>query len=137
MTEHYVSLFLSPSSLDKRPLEAAKLLLSLARKAQRGEFISTEGKSSHQLFVERLEVVENYAEEAGIETMANQKVRGKAADEVTADAGNLEQTSTASASGHGPLIRFLNPPLPYQRMANRYPPTTKTKLSKTRCRKDR
>ncbi len=110
MTEHYVSLLLSPSNSDKRPLEAAKLLLSLARKAQRGEFTSTEGKSSHQLFVEWLEVVENYAEEAGIdvdETLANQKARDKEANEATADSGNQEQP----ASVHGPLIRFSGPPV--------------------------
>lgn len=109
VTEHYVSLLLAPSNSDKRPLEAAKLLLSLARKAQRGEFTSTEGKSSHQLFVEWLEVIENYAEEVGIdvdETMANQKAREeKAAAEATVNAEQHEQP----ASVNGPLIRFSGP----------------------------
>ncbi len=50
VTERFTSLLLSPSTSDPRPLEAAKFLLSLARKASRGEYVSPEGKSPYQLF---------------------------------------------------------------------------------------
>src|ERR1700722_11409183 len=49
VTEHYTSLLLSPSNPAPRPLEAAKLLLGLARKASRGEYSSPEGKSPYQI----------------------------------------------------------------------------------------
>jgi len=51
ITEHYTSLLLSSTNSDPRPLEAAKLLLSLARKASRGEYTSPEGKSPYQIWV--------------------------------------------------------------------------------------
>lgn len=108
VTEHYVSLLLAPSNAHKRPLEAAKLLLSLARKAQRGDIISTEGKSPYQLFVEWLEVVENYADEVGIdvdETVVNQKAREKAAAEAMEEVEKQEPP----ASVNGPLIRISGP----------------------------
>lgn len=120
MTEHYVSLLLSPSNPDKRPLEAAKLLLSLARKAQRGEIVGSEGRSPYQLFVEWLEVVEKYAEEVGIdvdETVVNEKAREKLAAEKTETDENQEP-----ASVNGPLIRVSGPPVAVSKDGKVLPP---------------
>ena len=81
MTERYVSILLSPTNPSPRPLEAAKLLLSLARKAAKGEYTSPEGKSPYQLLGEWLDVVENYPEEVGIgvqETVSNATAKEKA-----------------------------------------------------------
>ena len=112
ITERYVAILLAPSNPDKRPLEAAKLLLSLARKAQRGEYLSPEGKSPHQLFIEWLDVVEKYSEEVGIdvdETVSNKKARDK--EEAEAEAQSESQQQHEPASLNGPLIRFAGPPV--------------------------
>src|SRR5258705_11222122 len=47
VTERFTSLLLSSTNDEPRPLEAAKLLLSLARKAASGEYTSPEGKSAY------------------------------------------------------------------------------------------
>ena len=63
-THHYVHLLLS---LDPpRPLEAAKLLLGLSRRAAAGTYKDPEGKSAYQLLGEWLEVCEKYPEETGV-----------------------------------------------------------------------
>jgi pre-mRNA-splicing factor SYF1 len=61
-----VALLLSPSNPSPRPLEAAKLLLLLSRKAARGEYVSSEGKSPYQLLGDWLDVVEAHAEDVGL-----------------------------------------------------------------------
>ncbi|KAF7311579.1 Pre-mRNA-splicing factor SYF1 [Mycena kentingensis (nom. inval.)] len=66
LTERFTVLLLSDKS-HPRPLEAAKYLLSLARKAARGEYTSPEGKSPYQLLCDWLEVVEKNAEEVGLD----------------------------------------------------------------------
>ena len=67
ITEHYCSLLLAPEEPDlRRPLEAAKLYLSLARKAARGEYTSPEGKSAYHLLLDWLDIVEKHAEEVGL-----------------------------------------------------------------------
>lgn len=68
ITERFTSLLLSPSTSDPRPLEAAKLLLSLARRASRGEYVSPEGKSPCQLLGDWLEVVEKFSDDVGLDT---------------------------------------------------------------------
>lgn len=50
-----------------RALEAAKLLLGLARRAAAGTYKSPEGKSPYQLLIEWLELCEKYPEEVGLE----------------------------------------------------------------------
>ncbi|KAG9082328.1 pre-mRNA-splicing factor syf1, partial [Ceratobasidium sp. UAMH 11750] len=67
LTEHYAALLLAPENPHPRPLEAAKLLLKLARSAARGEYVSPEGKSAYQLLGEWLDVVEAYAEDIGLD----------------------------------------------------------------------
>ncbi|KNZ75336.1 Pre-mRNA-splicing factor SYF1 [Termitomyces sp. J132] len=63
VTERFTTLLLTPVNSSPRPLEAAKLLLSLARKAARGEYTSPEGKSPYQLLEAWIEVVEKFADE--------------------------------------------------------------------------
>lgn len=111
VTEHYVSILLSPSNPAPRPLEAAKLLLSLARKAAKGEYISPEGKSPYQLLGEWLDVVEKFPEEIGINvelSIALQDGRDKA----EAEAAEAAKEGQEPASLHGPLIRMAGPAVP-------------------------
>lgn len=64
---------------EPRPLEAAKLLLSLARKAARGEYTSPEGKSPYQLLGDWLDVVEKFSDDVGLdveETIESNKKHG-------------------------------------------------------------
>ncbi|KAH7914669.1 hypothetical protein BJ138DRAFT_1143343 [Hygrophoropsis aurantiaca] len=67
VTEHYTSILLAPVDSTPRPLEAAKLLLSLARKASRGEYTSPEGKSPYQLLGDFLDVVERFSDDVGLD----------------------------------------------------------------------
>ena len=103
VTERYVALLLSPSNPSPRPLEAAKLLLRLSRKAARGEFVSSEGKSPYHLLGDLLDVVESHAEEVGlgIEELASIE-----ADDQSAD-GNAKDPQQQNGTS---LIRFAGPP---------------------------
>ncbi|CAK5279468.1 unnamed protein product [Mycena citricolor] len=67
VTEHFTALLLAPANGPPRPLEAAKLLLSLARKAAKGEYTSPEGKSPYQLLGDWLDVVEKFSEDVGLD----------------------------------------------------------------------
>lgn len=114
MTEHYTSILLAPEDpRSRRPLEAAKLLLGLARKAAKGEYSSPEGKSPYQLFGEFLDVVEANAEEVGMD-LADAEAKRESETAASA-AGVKEGADTAKAepaSVHGSLIRFDGPPVP-------------------------
>ncbi|TFY60711.1 hypothetical protein EVJ58_g4979 [Rhodofomes roseus] len=107
ITERYTALLLSENNPDPRPLDAAKLLLSLARKAARGEYTSPEGKSPYQLLGDFLDVVEQHAEEVGMDvdaTVESHEAHAKAEEE--------QQSSTVPtepASVDGQLIRFAGP----------------------------
>lgn len=108
VTEHYTSILLSPVDSVPRPLEAAKLLLSLARKASRGEYVSPEGKSSYQLLGDFLDIVERFSDEVGFDvdaTIASNEENAKA------DAEALG-TDNHSASMDGQLVRTDGPPVP-------------------------
>ncbi|EJT98495.1 hypothetical protein DACRYDRAFT_118755 [Dacryopinax primogenitus] len=50
---------------EPRPLEAAKLLLKLARQAAAGTYTSPSGRSPYALLLDFLEVVENFSEDVG------------------------------------------------------------------------
>ncbi|GJE86947.1 hypothetical protein PsYK624_030300 [Phanerochaete sordida] len=108
VTERYTGLLLSPENPAPRPLEAAKLTLSLARKAAKGEYTSPEGKSPYQLLTDWLEIVEQYAEEVGMDV--DDTIGSNAA---IAEAKDKEETSPtqppepAKVDGH--LIRFAGP----------------------------
>ena len=119
-TERYVSILLSTSNGHiPRPLEAAKLLLLLARKAAKGEYTSPESKSPYQLLGEWLDVAEHYAEEVGLDpeyadafrATKEAKVQEEEKEAATFRA-QVEQASSEPASVHGNLIRFAGPPVP-------------------------
>ncbi|KAF9483825.1 spliceosome complex protein [Pholiota conissans] len=107
LTERFTGLLLSPTNSAPRPLEAAKLLLSLARKAARGEYQSPEGKSPYQLLEDWIDVVEKYPEEVGLdidETIASNAAISKA--ETEAEAANTDESVPGGASANGQLIRM-------------------------------
>ncbi|KAJ7684690.1 hypothetical protein DFH06DRAFT_1288921 [Mycena polygramma] len=109
VTEHFTTLLLSPTNSAPRPLEAAKLLLSLARKAARGEYTSPEGKSPYQLLGDWLDVVEKFSDEVGLdvdETIASNKAQE------TADAQAASDDTPDSVAVDGKLIRFAGPAVP-------------------------
>ncbi|CAA7267929.1 unnamed protein product [Cyclocybe aegerita] len=110
ITERFTALLLSPTSSAPRPLEAAKLLLSLAGKAARGAYTSPEGKSPYQLLEDWIEVVEKYPEEVGLgveDTVESNDVITKAEEEEEAEKARLSQSEPASMTG--PLIRMGGP----------------------------
>jgi pre-mRNA-splicing factor SYF1 len=113
VTEHYTSLLLSASNPSPRPLEAAKLFLSLARKAARGEYVSPEGKSPYQLLGDWLDIVEQYAEDVGldIEETLKSTEEHKRQDEEQQQQQSENQNSSEPASISGKLIRFDGPPI--------------------------
>lgn len=104
VTERYVALLLSPTNPSPRPLEAAKLLLRLSRKAARGEFVSSEGKSPYHLLGDLLDVIEAHAEEVGlgIEEFASTEIDERPAD---GHANDPQQQQNGTS-----LIRFAGPP---------------------------
>ncbi|CAL1704302.1 unnamed protein product [Somion occarium] len=113
ITERYTTLLLSPENPSPRPLEAAKLLLSLARKAAQGKYTSPEGKSPYQLLCDWLEVVEQHADEVGMDvddTVVSNAAIAKADGEAQT-AASKPQAEIESASTKGRLIRFAGPPV--------------------------
>jgi pre-mRNA-splicing factor SYF1 len=121
MTEHYTSLLLAAHP--PRPLEAAKLLLSLARKAAKGEYTSPEGKSPYQLLGDWLEVVEMHAEEVGLDVEGADKAheRNEAEEKKKAEV-EAKKGAEEPASVHGKLIRFAGPPETTGEQAAAYDP---------------
>lgn len=108
VTERYTALLLSSENSSPRPLEAAKLLLSLARKAARGEYTSPEGKSPYQLLCEWLDVAEQHAEDVGMdvdETVDSNATLARDDAEKEAAATNPPEP----AKLEGKLIRFAGP----------------------------
>jgi len=80
-------------------------LLRLSRKAARGEFVSSEGKSPYHLLGDLLDVVESHAEEIGlgIEELASIE-----ADDQSADGNAKDPLQQQNGTG---LIRFAGPPI--------------------------
>ncbi|KAG5645896.1 pre-mRNA-splicing factor syf1 [Asterophora parasitica] len=111
ITERFTTLLLNPVSSEPRPLEAAKLLLSLARKASRGEYTSPEGKSPYQLLEDWIDVVEKFSDEVGLdveETIESNKAIAAA----EADVDESTDTVPEPVSVDGKLIRFAGPAVP-------------------------
>lgn len=110
LTERHITHLLN--STPARPLPAAKYLLSLARQAQSSSYTSLEGKSAYQLFVDFLELAENYAEDVGLSLEEFEEVQAEAKK---AEEERLEkEKETASKSAgvkDGPLIRFEGAPV--------------------------
>ncbi|KII88726.1 hypothetical protein PLICRDRAFT_41946 [Plicaturopsis crispa FD-325 SS-3] len=111
VTEHYTALLLAPENPAPRPLEAAKLLLGLARKAARGEYTSPEGKSPYQLLGDWLDVVERFSEEVGLDVEETVESH-KANDEAEAEEAEASKTVPEPASRNGQLIRIAGPAVP-------------------------
>lgn len=117
LTEHYASILLSPADSSPRPLEAAKLLLSLARKAVQGGYVSSEGKSPYHLLGDFIDVVERFSDEVGLDVPdtvqsneANAKADAEAEAEGRAKARNSDTQEPASVDGQ--LIRVAGPAVP-------------------------
>lgn len=111
LTERFTGLLLSPRNSLPRPLEAAKLLLSLARKASRGDYISPESKSPYQLLEDWIEVVEKYPEEVGLDvdgTVQSNEDILKAESELEA-ASSAGTSTTEPATVGGQLIQMAGP----------------------------
>ncbi|KAF8630356.1 hypothetical protein AX15_002923 [Amanita polypyramis BW_CC] len=109
ITERYAGLLLNPVRGESHPLGAAKLLLGLARKAQRGEYVSPEGKSPYQLLEDFIEVVESYSDEVGmdIEGTDNSNAAVAKADAEAAEAKDKEKAESVSVDGK--VIRLAGP----------------------------
>lgn len=115
LTERYAELLLSSGNPQQNPLEAAKLLLGLARNAAKGKYVSPEGKSPYQLLGEWLDVVQKYADEVGMEpeeAEADNKAKEQA--EAAKQAALAPPTIPASKSGAKPLMRIAGPPQPVE-----------------------
>ncbi|KIY43646.1 protein prenylyltransferase [Fistulina hepatica ATCC 64428] len=110
LTERYSALLLDSPNSPPRPLEAAKLLLSLARKAARGEYTSSEGKSPFQLLCDWIAVVEKYPEEVGLDVDDTTKSNAAIAEAATA-ASEEVPVQAEPASVDGKLIRMDGPPI--------------------------
>jgi len=108
VTEHYTSILLSPADSVPRPLEAAKLLLSLARKASRGEYVSPEGKSPYQILGDFLDIVEQFSDEVGMDVDATVESNEATAKADTEALGKGDQPT----STEGQLMRIDGPPVP-------------------------
>ncbi|THV07880.1 spliceosome complex protein [Dendrothele bispora CBS 962.96] len=121
VTERFTGLLLAPTSGEPRPLEAAKLLLSLARKASRGEYASPEGKSPYQLLGDWIEIVEKFSDDVGLdveETIeSNKTIEEKEAKEAEESGNPVEP-----ASMDGKLIRVAGPAVPVSVDGKALPP---------------
>lgn len=118
ITERYVTLLLPPENPNPRPLEAAKLLLSLARKAAKGEYTSPEAKSPYQLLCDWLEVAEQYPEEIGLDVDAT--IESNAAIAKTQEDGDSTSEQTSKAAGQ--LIRMAGPAVAVDSEGTALPP---------------
>lgn len=111
ITERFTTLLLNPVNSAPRPLEAAKLLLSLARKASRGRYTSPEGKSPYQLLGDWIDVVEKFAEEVGLDVEETIESNKTAAEE-EAEAAERIDVVHEPVSVDGQLIRFAGAAVP-------------------------
>jgi pre-mRNA-splicing factor SYF1 len=103
LTERFTGLLLSPKNSLPRPLEAAKLLLSLARKAARGDYTSPESKSPYQLLEDYIEVVEKYPEEVGLDV--DETIQSN--EDILKVESELDTAESATVDGQ--LIRMAGP----------------------------
>ncbi|KAF4604099.1 pre-mRNA-splicing factor syf1 [Pleurotus pulmonarius] len=110
ITERFTTLLLNPVSSAPRPLEAAKYLLSLARKSARGEYTSPEGKSPYQLLGDFIDVVEKFAEDVGFDV--EETIESNKAIKEAEQAAKALETEPEQASSDGKLIRFAGPAVP-------------------------
>ncbi|KAF5391748.1 hypothetical protein D9757_001751 [Collybiopsis confluens] len=109
VTENFTHLLLNPIDGKARPLEAVKLLLSLARKAANGEYQSPEGKSPYQLLGDWLEVVEKFSDDVGLDI--EETIQSNAAI-AESEEQKVETEGAEPASVDGQLIRIAGPAVP-------------------------
>ncbi|KAJ3997530.1 hypothetical protein F5050DRAFT_1799008 [Lentinula boryana] len=107
VTENFTHLLLHPIDGKARPLEAAKLLLSLARKAAKGEYQSPEGKSPYQLLEDWIDVVEKFSDEVGLDVDDTVQSNAEAAQAEAKD--TEDKVGTEPASVDGKLVRIAGP----------------------------
>ncbi|KAG8922297.1 pre-mRNA-splicing factor syf1 [Tulasnella sp. 417] len=102
-TERYTSILLSDENPSPRPLEPAKLFLSLARRTAYGE------QSPYQLLCDWIEEVKKYAENVGLDAdEADEAAAQRKEEEKKAEEQKKEQEQPAGVNGK--LIRFAGPP---------------------------
>jgi pre-mRNA-splicing factor SYF1 len=111
LTERHITHLVN--SEPERPLPAAKYLLTLARKAQKGDYVSQEGKSAYQLFVDFLELAENYAEDVGLEA-DEMKAKNAELERVEQEQKERDEENKAVAGQDGALMRFEGAPIPIE-----------------------
>ena len=75
--------------------------------------MSQEGKSAYQLFVDFLELAENYAEDVGLEA-DEMKAKNAEAERVEKEQKEREEKSKAAAGKDGALMRFEGAPVPIE-----------------------
>ncbi|KAF9072947.1 hypothetical protein BDP27DRAFT_1260964 [Rhodocollybia butyracea] len=121
VTENFTHLLLHPIDGKARPLEAAKLLLSLARKAAKGDYQSPEGKSPYQLLEDWIEVVEKFSDDVGLDVEDTEKSNAAGAE---ADAREAEKKAAEEepASVDGNLIRVAGPAITVDAEGKAQPP---------------
>ncbi len=116
LTERHITHLLG--STPPRPLPAAKYLLSLARKASKGSYQPMEGKSPYQMFVDFLELAENFADDIGLDAEEADQLHAEAAkakqeaEQLKADEAETATANAASVTGK--LIRFEGKPVPLE-----------------------
>lgn len=109
LTERHVTQHLLDGD-HPRPLRASKYLLAMIDRMQSGKWTSTEGKSVFQLITDWLELINEYAEEVGMDVEAEQEWKKNQQKET-------EQSATSEATekpADGPLIRFEGAPVPIE-----------------------
>jgi pre-mRNA-splicing factor SYF1 len=109
ITERYTSILLSPENPQRRPLEATKLLLGLARKAAKGKYTSPEGKSPYQLLGDWLDVVQQYADDVGMD-LEEAKQDFEAEAKAKEDVKPTNQALAPLNNGSSSLMRIVGPP---------------------------
>lgn len=111
VTEHFTTILLAPATGEPRPLEAAKLLLSLARKAARGEYTSPEGKSPYQILGDWLDIVEKFSDDVGLDVDETRESNAAIA-KAEAESADAPKDIPEPVSVDGKLIRFGGPAVP-------------------------
>jgi pre-mRNA-splicing factor SYF1 len=107
LSERYVTILLNPVNAEPRPLEAAKLLLQLARKAYKGQYTSPEGKSPYQLLESFIDIVEKFSEQVGLDvedTIESNKAIAKADSIQEVSESTAVDGSGASISGNAKAV---------------------------------
>ena len=93
-----------------KALEASKLLLGLARGAMDGSYISPEGKSPYQLFIEWLELTEKYPEEIGLDPEEEkQALHGRVTTQATAGTPANGRSTARHSSKRGGQSKAAEP----------------------------